>query len=113
MNGYLKWFEFAPADNLYVVEYREDMTKTVSPKGIIVSTSPSSVLDRPHMGVIISRGPDAKKYDIGMTVFFNKNVTFDLGMILSENGEKYMLVPEDRIDGYRVKNIADISDDSK
>jgi len=103
--GYINWWEYAPADNLYVVEYNEDMTKKVSPNGIIIATTETSVLDRPHTGIIKSKGPDAKKYEIGMTVFFNKNVTFDLGMIISENGEKYMLVPEDRIDGYKVKDV--------
>jgi hypothetical protein len=109
-NGYLNWYEYAPTDNLYMIKYTDEMnnTKEVSQSGIVLSVNQNSVLDRPSTGIIVSRGVDTSKYDIGMQVFFDPNVSFDLAMIISEENEKYMLVPEDRIDGYRVKDIREI-----
>lgn len=106
--GYLEWYEFAPQDNLLVVKNKPDMTKKESPSGIIITASkPSVVTDRPSTGIIVSKGPDCKKFEIGQQVFFSPQASFDLEMIRSEGDEKYLMVPEDRVDGLRVKDVRD------
>ncbi len=103
-NAYLQWWEFQPTTDLYLVRVHPDYSKTESPSGIIIATQPSKVIDRPTTGEIICRGPDAKKYELGLQVFFAPNRGFDLGYILTEGEEKFMLVAEDHIDGLRVQD---------
>jgi len=105
-NGYLDWYEYAPQDNLLIIKYTPDTTKQTTDSGIIITTAKASVItDRPQTGVIMSMGPDCKKYVLGNQVFFAPQVSFDLEFFRTEGDEKYMMVPEDRIDGLRVKDV--------
>ena len=105
-NGYLNWYEFAPQDNLLIIKYTPDETKQTTDSGIIISTGKASVVtDRPQTGVIMSTGPDVEKFQIGNQVFFAPQVSFDLEFFRTDGEERYMMVPEDRIDGLRVKDV--------
>lgn len=105
-NGYLNWWEFEPQDNLLIIKYTPDTTKQESDTGIILTTGKASVItDRPSTGVIVAKGEDCKKFEIGNQVFFAPQVSFDLEFFRTEDDEKYMMVPEDRIDGLRVKDV--------
>jgi len=105
-NGYLEWYEYAPQDNLLIIRYTPDVTKDVTESGIFISVGQKSVVtDRPSTGSIVSKGPDCKKYDIGNQVFFAPQSSFDLEFFRTEEDEKYLMVPEDRIDGLRVKDV--------
>ena len=107
-NGYLNWYEYAPQDNLLIIRHTPDTTRQESDTGIILTTSKASmVTDRPQTGIIVSMGPDCIKYEIGNQVFFAPQATFDLEFFRTEGDEKYMMVPEDRIDGLRVKDVRD------
>lgn len=107
-NGYLNWYEFAPQDNLLIIRYTPDTTKQESATGIIIATgTPSAITDRPSTGVIVSMGPDAKKFKLQNQVFFAPQTSFDLAFFRVEGDEKYLMVPEDRIDGLRVKDVRD------
>ena len=104
---YINWYEFAPRENLVVIKVKPvDETKIKAESGIIVAVEPSKVLDRPTSGEVISIGPKVKDIEIGQIVYFPGTATFDLEMIRKdEDGSYYQMIPEDRIDGIRVKDV--------
>ena len=110
-SGWINWWEFAPQNNLLVVRVSPvDETKVVSDSGIIIATQPSSVTDRPSYGEVVSKGPEVKKIQIGNIVYFPPQASFDLGMIKQDkDGKYYLMIPEDRVDGIRVKDVRDIN----
>ena len=105
-NGYLEYYEFAPQDNLLIIRYTPDTTKETTESGIIINVGKQSVVtDRPSTGVIVAMGEECKKFEIGNQVFFAPQSSFDLEFFKTEGDEKYLMVPEDRIDGLRVKDV--------
>lgn len=105
MQGYIQWWELQMQDNLLLIKHTKDETKNVTASGIIIPGAPSSVTDRPSTGIIMSQGPGAKKFNNGMQVFFAPQASFDLEMIMTKDDEKYLMVPEDRVDALRVKDV--------
>ena len=106
-NIWIDWWEFAPRDNLLVVKVKPvDETKVKSETGIIIAVQPSNVSDRPFYGEVVSKGPEVKSIEIGNIIYFPGQASYDLGMIKTlETGEKFVMVPEDRVDGIRCKDI--------
>jgi hypothetical protein len=107
VNSWIDWYEFSPRDNLLVVKVAPvDVTKMESETGIIIAVNQSNVSDRPYFGEVVSKGPEAKSIEIGNIVYFPPQASFDLGMIKTlEDGSKFVMIPEDRVDGVRVKDV--------
>jgi NADPH:quinone reductase-like Zn-dependent oxidoreductase len=107
VNSYIEWWEFAPRQNLLMVRVSPvDETKLKADSGIIIAVEPSKVLDRPTAGEVVAKGPEVKDIEIGQIVYFPGTATFDLGIVKhDEDGSYYQLIPEDRVDGIKVKDV--------
>lgn len=62
-------------DVLIKANYKQ---KTTTDTGIIITVNPSVVDDRPTSGIVISKGRKVLDFDIGCTVFFDKEHGHDI-----------------------------------
>jgi len=104
MDQYIEYTEIGLQDNILLIRYTKDLTKTVSKSGIILAVTESKVTDRPNTGICIAQGPDCKKDFLGKQVFFDRNKGYNLENVITNEDEKYMLVTEDSIDFIKVKD---------
>jgi co-chaperonin GroES (HSP10) len=104
VQGLIDWWEFAPVKDLMLCKIIPDETTKKTESGLIISVSDSVVEDRPKMGVVISKGPEAP-YDVGTVLFWTKNAGYDLKNIRTdENDTFYVLINPETVLGVKVKD---------